>query len=100
VVHNRFPGIKLVASVHIHDYKTYYLSPHLSINAGSTEQTSLVINTAQYGSISTLIYRLQREDIEQSNEEEATCTQLVIMWAVYSFGFSVYSFLIEVMFGI
>jgi hypothetical protein len=82
---------------------TCYLSPDQSVDVGSTVKVGFDIDLTQRGFIGILMYKLQRKNIDQSNEkddisseEKTTCIQLFVTWKVYKSGnFGVYSSLIE-----
>jgi hypothetical protein len=102
IIHHQFPGVELVSPICIGDGITCYLSPDQSVDVDSTAKASFSIDPVQEESIGILIYKLQRKNINQSNEgvihneEEATCIQLVIVWKVTSSKrFHVFSWLIE-----
>jgi hypothetical protein len=99
-IHHQFPGIELVSPECVSNV-TCYLS-HQRVDVGSTMKASFNNIPDHDESIGALMYKLQRKNNDQSNEndisneEEALCTQLVIIWKVYKSGrFYVYSFLIE-----
>jgi hypothetical protein len=102
MTHHQFPGIELVSPMYVSDGATCYLSPDQKVDAGSTEQVDFNINLNQRESIGALMYKLQRKNISQSNEDiissedELTCTMLIIIWNVNCFkDFYVYSRIIE-----
>jgi hypothetical protein len=101
VIHNQFPGIELVSPVYVSNNATDYLSSNQKVDVGATMQVDFNIASWKE-SVNAFIYKLQRKNIDQSNEnntsseEEATCTQLVIMWTFNSYGMScIHPFLIE-----
>jgi hypothetical protein len=90
IIHHQFPGIKLVSPVYFSLFATCYPSPDQNVDVGSTMQIDFNIDLTQYGSSGILMYKLQRKNIDQfnmniiSNEHEATCIQLVMIWRVDS----------------
>jgi hypothetical protein len=101
-IHNQFPGIELVSPVYATGRDvTCYLSPGQRVGAGAMMKASFDIDLTQHVSIGVLMYKLQRKSVGQSNKgaisnEEATCTQLVVIWKVNnSKKFCATSFLIE-----
>jgi hypothetical protein len=99
-IHNQFSGIELESPVYASN-AACYLPPDRRVVAGSTTQVGFNINPDQDESIGALMYKLQRKNIDPSNEnsvsnEEAICTQLAMIWKVYKSGnFCVYSASIE-----
>jgi hypothetical protein len=88
---HQFPGIELTSPVYAARHATCYLPPDQSVDFGSTTQAGFNIDLFFWGeSIGILMYKLQRKDIDQSNEEaisskdEATCTQFFIIWKINS----------------
>jgi hypothetical protein len=100
-IHHQSPGIELISPVYTIGGATCYLMPDQRLNVGSTTQVGFNIDPNQEESIGTLMYKIQRNNIDQSNEnsisnENETCIQLAITWKVYKSGkFYVYPFLIE-----
>jgi hypothetical protein len=68
IIHNQFPGIELVSSVYYSDVTTCCLSPIYRVATGSTIQTDFDIDPDQEESISILMYKLQRDNFYQFNE--------------------------------
>jgi hypothetical protein len=102
IIHHQFLGTKLASPVYIGYGVTCSLSPEQKVDVGSTMQASFNIDPSQEESIGILIYKLQMEDFDSSDEEiiseeeETTCTQLVMIWKAHISGeFYVDSFLIE-----
>jgi hypothetical protein len=100
-IHHQLPGIELVSPVYAGDGITCSLSPDQKVNFGSTTQAGFNIDPDQV-STGILMYRLQRESTDKSDEEaiyskeKATCVQLVIIWKANSpKGFCINSFLID-----
>jgi hypothetical protein len=87
MIHHHFPGIELVFPVYAGDGVECYLSPDQRVEIGSTTQARFNIDPTRE-SISALIYKLKRKNIDQSNEdgtsseEETTYTQLIVVWKV------------------
>jgi hypothetical protein len=103
IIHNQFPGIELTSPVYAGRHVTCYLVPDQSINISSIIQVDFNINITRRMPTGVLMYKLQRKNINQSNEdsipgeEEATCIQLVIIWIVNNSSkeFSAASYLLE-----
>jgi hypothetical protein len=89
-IHHQFPGIELVSPVYASDCATCYLSPDQKVDVGSTMQASFNIDPGRNESIGALLYKLQKKNAGQSNEdgifseEEEACTQLLMIWKVNS----------------
>jgi hypothetical protein len=101
-IHNQFPGIELVSPIYASDSATCYPFPDQRIDVDSIMQTGFNIDLTQDGSTCALMYKLQRKNTEQPNdniissEDEITCTQLLITWKVSSSKeFLITSYLIE-----
>jgi hypothetical protein len=90
VIHHQFPGVELVSPDCYSLFATCYLSLDQRVNVGSTTQAGFSIDLDPGLSMGILMYKLQRKNSDQSNEEdisseeEAVCTQLVIVWKVDS----------------
>jgi hypothetical protein len=96
IIHHQCPDIELISPVHASFGATCYISPDQRVDTGSTMQTSFNIDPDQEESIGVLIYKLQRKNANQFDEEETTCIQLVMIWNVNnSREFRVISDLIE-----
>jgi hypothetical protein len=96
MVHNRFSGIDLVSPAYAGEGVTCYLPPEQRVDAGSTMQTSFNIDLERNESISILLCKLERTNIDEFNEDEGACIQLLVLWNVDSFkGFRVVTYLIE-----
>jgi hypothetical protein len=101
IIHHQFPGIELVSPVYYSIFATCCLLPDQRVNVGTTTQIGFNIHPAQEWSIGVLMYKLQRRNTDQSNEEaisseEATCTQLLMIWEVKNYNeFYVDLYLIE-----
>jgi hypothetical protein len=92
----QFPDIELTSPVYADKNATCYLSPDQRVDAGSATQAGFNIDPGWNMSTGALMYKLQRKNIDQSNEEEATCIQIVIIWKVNIYHrFRVVSRLIE-----
>jgi hypothetical protein len=89
IICNRFPGFELVSPFYTGNFVTCYPSHSQNVDAGSTTQTSFEIGLTQKESIGVLMYKLQRKNIGEFNEEdissedEATWIWLVMIWKVY-----------------
>jgi hypothetical protein len=99
-IHNLFLGAELVSPVYACDGAICYLSPDQRVNAGSTAQISFSIGLIQGEPIGILMYELKNagrfDKYAITGEDEAICTQLVMIWKVYKTGkFCVRSGLIE-----
>jgi hypothetical protein len=101
IIHHQFPGVELVSPVYTCDGATCHLTPDQRVYFGSTTQAGFK-NDSGHGSLNILMYKLQRKNMDESNEEvisskdEATCIQLVIIFEVDGFEeFCMYSRLIE-----
>jgi hypothetical protein len=120
IVYHRFPGIELISPICIGSDAKSYPSPDRKVVFGSKTQVNfksirsyktfsgvLYISTLRKKKRNesfsgVLMYKLQRENTNPSNvdvissEEEATCTQFVIVWEINSSKkFSIASYLIE-----
>jgi hypothetical protein len=102
IIHHQFPGVELTLPVYACENATCHLSPDQSLDVGSMMQAGFSIGPTQDKSIGALICKLQRKNIDQSNEEvisneeEETCIQLAIIWEVDSSKeFQIALFLIE-----
>jgi hypothetical protein len=101
VIHRQCTGIKLVSPMYASDGLICYLSPDHRVDAGSIAQIRFNVDLTQSESVGILMYKLQRKNTEQSNEdttssEEVTCTPLIMIWNINSFNdFYVYSRVIE-----
>jgi hypothetical protein len=90
VIHHQFPGIELVSPTYASRRSTCCLLPDQRIDVGSTMQASFNIDLTRNRSIGVLMYKLQRKNSDQSNGDltfsanEATCTQLVVIWKINS----------------
>jgi hypothetical protein len=100
IIHHRFPGVELVSPLYYSD-GVCYLSPDQKVDAGSTMQAGFNADFFQSESVGILMYKLQKQNTDQSNGEtistkEASCTQLVVIWKVNSSKeFFIASFIIE-----
>jgi hypothetical protein len=95
-IHHQFPGTELVSPLYHSNSATCYLSSDQSVNAGSIIQAGFDVNLTQDNAMGALMYKLQRKNTDQFNEEESTCIQLFIFWEVDSSKKpEVYSYLIE-----
>jgi hypothetical protein len=92
IIHHQFPGIELISSVYGSHGATCHLLPDQKIDSGSTVQTGFNIDPDESWSTGALMYKLQKRNMIRSNEDgtsnedEATCTQLVIIWGVTEAG--------------
>jgi hypothetical protein len=82
MIHHQCPGIELVSPVYCSNGPTCYLLPDQRVDAGSTVQAGFDIDPGQEWSIGTLIYKLQKKNTDQLDEEETTCIQLIMIWSV------------------
>jgi hypothetical protein len=95
-IHHQFPGVELVSPVYAGKGATCCMSIDQKVDVGSTTQTGFNIDTDREESIAVLLYKLQKKNTDQSNEEETTCIQLVLIWKINSSkGLCINSFLIE-----
>jgi hypothetical protein len=101
-IHNQFPGVELVSPMYASNGATCYLLPDQRVDAGSTMQVGFSIHPARLESIGIFMYKLQKKNTDQSNdniissEDEVRCTQLTFIWKVYKSGkFRVYPCPIE-----
>jgi hypothetical protein len=95
-IHHQFPDIELVSPVYAVDGATRYMPLDQRVDVGSTVQTGFNIDTDQKESIGVLLYKLQKKNTDQPNEEESTYVQLVVIWNVNSSKeFCINLFLIE-----
>jgi hypothetical protein len=102
IIHNQFPGIELTSPIYAGRHVTCCLLPDQSINVDSTIQADFNIDITQHMPTGVLMYKLQRKNTDQSNEDgisnqnEASCVQFVITWIVKnSKGFFADSYLFE-----
>jgi hypothetical protein len=79
VLYHQLPDIELVSPVYAGTGVTCYLPPDQKVDVGSTMQFVFDIDPDQVVSTGVLTYRLQRKNIDQSNEE-AICNQFVVAW--------------------
>jgi hypothetical protein len=92
IINHQFAGVELVSPVYAGDIITCYLSPNQNVEVGFTVQAGFNINYDQGKSIGALMYKLQRNNIDQSNEEtissegETACTHLIMIWKIYESG--------------
>jgi hypothetical protein len=92
VIHHQCPDIELVSPLYYSEGATCYLPPDQRIDAGSTMKAGFNIGLLQVGALGALIYKLQRKNIDQFNEdgtfseEESTCIQFVMVWGVQRSG--------------
>jgi hypothetical protein len=94
IIHNQFPGIELVSPMYYINGATCYLSPAQRVDVDSTTQAGFDIGLTQDKSTGVLIYKLQRRNADEFNEE--TCIRIVIIWEVHRSGkFSVASLIVE-----
>jgi hypothetical protein len=120
-IHHRFLCTQLVSPLYYSDGAICHPQFDQRVDAGSTMQTEFNINPARDMFTGTLMYKLQRKDIDQfieniifsednmfsednvfsedsisSEEEEVTCIQFFMVWKVYRSGaFYVYLSLLE-----
>jgi hypothetical protein len=95
-IRHQFPGVELVSPVYAGDNTAYNLISDQRVNVGSMTRIEFYINSVQNVSIGALIYKLQRKNTEETDEDEATCLQLLIIWKVNNSNeFSTVSHLIE-----
>jgi hypothetical protein len=95
-IHNQFPGIELIFPVYVGKGVTCHLSPDKIVDVGSTTQIGFNIDPDLDESTGVLMYKLNRKNTDQPNEEEAICIQLFTVWkACRSEEFWVVSNLIE-----
>jgi hypothetical protein len=85
IAHHQFPGVELVSPVYVGDGIACYLSPDQRVDVGSTMQAGFNIDLEQEKPIGALMYKLQRKNTNQTNEE-TTCIQFVVTWKVYRSG--------------
>jgi hypothetical protein len=96
VIHHQCFGIELVSPVYASEGAACYLSPEQRVNVGCTTQADFNIDPFWREPFGSLMYKLQKKNIDQSNEDEETCIQLVIIWKITNFKrFCIYSCLIE-----
>jgi hypothetical protein len=88
VIHNQCHSIELVSPVYAGYSTTCHLPPDQRISVGSTMQAEFDVALFWIWSIGVLIYRLQRKNTDQPNdniassEEESTFIQLAIIWKI------------------
>jgi hypothetical protein len=96
MIHHQFSGVELLSPLCYSNGATCCLSPEQRIDANSTMQIDFNVDPAREESIGVLMYKLQRKNTDQSDEDKATCIQFVIIWkANNSEGFRLVSRLIE-----
>jgi hypothetical protein len=95
IVHHQCPGIELVSPVYSSIFTECYLPPDQILGVGSTTQIGFNIDPQLIWSTGTLMYKLQRKNFDQSNEDEATCIQLVMIWKISKSKFYADSLIIE-----
>jgi hypothetical protein len=83
MIHHQFPGIELISPIYASYHATCSLPLEQKVNAGSTMQVRFNVESDQDESISILMCRLGR--MNEFNEDEATCIQLVIVWRIDRF---------------
>jgi hypothetical protein len=90
MIHHQFPDVELISPFYAGDGAVCHLSPDQRVDAESTIQSDFSIDLTQEESVGILMHKLQRKNINQSNEvvisseEEVTCIQFVIIWKVNS----------------
>jgi CRISPR/Cas system-associated endoribonuclease Cas2 len=101
-LHNQISGIELISPAYASDDAACNLLPKQKLAVGSTTQIGFKIDFSLEEPNGILIYELKRKNTNQfnediiSNEDEARCVQLVIVWKFSpSKGFLVVSRLIE-----
>jgi hypothetical protein len=96
VIHHQFSGIELISPVYAGKGITCHLSPDQIVDVGSTTQAGFNIDPGLWWWPSgVLMYKLQKNNIDQSNDE-ATYIQLIMIWNVNrSKNFFVNSFIAE-----
>jgi hypothetical protein len=94
VIHHQCPGIELIAPMYIGYSAAYHSDPRWRVNSGSTMQTYLMPDLPRGEPIYALMYKLKKNNTDEFNE--ATCTQLVMIWKVDELkGFHLVPLLIE-----
>jgi hypothetical protein len=92
LIHHQHPGIRLVSPIGAGDGAACHLSPAQKVDAGSIAQVGLNIDLSQEESTSVLLYKLQRKNIDTSNEkstsskDKAICIYFVVIWKIYMSG--------------
>jgi hypothetical protein len=90
-IHNRFPGIELVSLVYASKGTECYLLPDQKVDVDSTMKAGFNINPDQNAPAGVLVYKLQRKNINQSDnniiysENEEICTHIYIFWRIFNF---------------
>jgi hypothetical protein len=88
IIHHQFPGVELVSPFYDCYGATCYILPDQSVDVGSTTQAGFNIDHTQSESIGILMYKLQRKNADQSDEEiifsedQATYLQLAMVWEI------------------
>jgi hypothetical protein len=96
MIHHQLPGIELVSPVYAGCHATCSIQPEQKVNVGSTMQAYFNADPNQDGSISILMCRLKRANIDKLDEDEATCIQLVVIWKIDRLErFHTFTYLIE-----
>jgi hypothetical protein len=80
MIHHQFPGIELVSPLYCSNGAACCLLPDQRVNDGSMVQVGFNIDLSQRESIGVVMYRMERKNADEF--DEATCTQLVIIWMV------------------
>jgi hypothetical protein len=91
IIRNQLSGFELASPMYVSHGATCYLSPDQKVDIDSTK-VGFNIDPSQDKSISALMYKLQRKNVDEfngeavSSEDEATCIQLFIIWKVCKSG--------------
>jgi hypothetical protein len=83
MIHHQCPGIELVSSLYYSDGEAYYIPRAQRIDFGTTVQAGFNIDLSRSEFICALMYEIKRKNTNEFNE--ATCTQLVMIWKVDKF---------------
>jgi hypothetical protein len=88
IIHNQFPGVELTFPLYYREGAECYHTPGQKVCVGFTTQAGFNIDYSQNKSIGTLMYKLQRKDIDEEaiSSEEETCIQFIVTWKFGIFG--------------
>jgi hypothetical protein len=82
MIRHQFPGIELLSPTYASRNARCCLRPEQRVNAGSTMKASFEVNPDQDESISILMCKLERTNIDELNEGGGSCIQHVMIWKI------------------
>jgi hypothetical protein len=84
MIHHRRPNIELVSPLYAFDGVISYIPPNQRVYAGFTAQSDFNLNSTWGEPIGILMYELKKQFNNDAiySRNEATCTQLVMIWKV------------------